>query len=266
MSFREIYRRLTPKWQHDDEEGAPLLYSIGLLLDACQRHYRLALLARYPGPAQTKEGTVYAPADALQYIARDRRIERGRGETSQAFAARLNTWLDDHKTRGNPYALMRQLRAYLGVAVRIRTVDNSGNWYTIEADGTLDLASVTAGTAFGWDWDGQAAQWSRFWAIIYPTAAGEPWSEGPAWGDPGLVWGTPGATWGTTATVGEVEAVRRIVRDWKPAGTRCEHIIIAFDDASFDPTGPTDLPTGDWGSAANRLATARYWRGTRNAS
>jgi hypothetical protein len=260
QQFRGLFRKLVPAWAQDDVEGGPLLYSLGLLCDAVVEHARLALIARFPS---------HAPADAVSLIARDRKLVRGLGETKEAFAPRLVAWLDEHAVRGNPYALMRQVRGYCNAAVRVRTVDRRGNWYTIERDGSYAYHGPADPSSPGeaWDWDGGGAdRWARFWVIIYPTAGGEPWSDPTLWGDPGLVWGSPGATWGSTATVDEVDAVRRIVRDWKPAGTRCEHIIIAFDDASFDPESATGLPDGTWSSASNRLATARYWRGTRNAA
>jgi hypothetical protein len=258
--FRDLYRKLVPSWLQDPDEGAPLLYSLGAMADVFVERARLGLLARYPQ---------HAPSDALSLIGRDRRIARGIAETDAAYAARLLTWLDDHRVRGNPFALLRQLRAYCQADVRVRTVDARGNWYTIDRDGTRSF--LIDGAAWNWD-DADASRWSRFWVIIYPTAGGEPWSEGPAWGDPGLVWGDPTRTWGTTATPQQVADVRRIVRDWKPAGTRCEHIIIAFDDASFAPDGSSgDLPDGTWGQCSTtgsvrakaRLATARYWPGTR---
>ena len=254
--LRDLYRALTPSWMQDDEEGGPVLYSLGLVAEVAKERAYNGLVARFPQ---------YAPTDALHLIARDRRIIRGIDEADAAFATRLLPWLDDHRTRGNPFALMKQLQAYCQADVRIRTVDARGNWFTREANGTTSYLL----NQNNWNWDGAAStRWARFWVIIYPTAAGEPWNGDQTWGQVGLTWGSEGsggATWGTSATVGEVETVRRIVREWKPAGTRCEHIIIAFDDASFAPDGSSlDLPDGTWASAGNRLATARYWRGTRS--
>lgn len=257
--MRGLFRKLVPSWAQDDAEGAPVLYSLGLLCDAVLEHAWHALIARFPH---------HAPSDAVSLIARDRKLVQGIGETQAAFADRLVTWLDEHRVRGNPYALMRQLRGYCNAAVRVRTVDRRGNWYTIERDGSYAYHGPADPSSPGeaWDWDGGGLErWARFWVIIYPTSAGEPWTTGQEWGD-GSLWGEPGATWGSTATVDEVDAVRRIVRDWKPAGTRCEHVIIAFDDASFDPESGTGLPDGTWSSAPNRLNTARYWRGTRAAA
>ena len=110
-------------------------------------------------------------------------------------------------------------------------------------------------------------RWSRFWVVIYPNGL---WTAGPKWGDVGFTYGMPGKTWGSTATRDEVVSVQSIVRDWKPAGTRCVNIIIAFDNTSFDPTVARDgagLPDGTWGNWGKlvggvwlpaRLSTARF--------
>jgi hypothetical protein len=199
----------------------------------------------------------------------DRRIPRGIGETSQAYAARLLRWLDDWKTAGNPFALMAQLAAYCGPLVALRTVDVRGNWFSRAADGSQSVVLNAA----NWDWDNAPdalVRWSRFWVIVYPNGL---WTTGRNWGDAGANWGDAGVTWGTSATLGEVQTVRSIVKDWKPGGTKCSNIIIAFDNASFDPTHPRDgsgLPDGTWGHWSlhgtparlpSRLATARYWDG-----
>lgn len=260
--FRDAFYKLAPSWL-TSEEGELVLYSLDLALDGMWERIRQGLLARFPE---------YAPADAFRYMSRDRKILRGIDETTENFATRLLRWLDDHRTRGNPYALMEQLRAYCNADVRIRTVDNSGNWYTLERDGSREYLLAEG----NWDWDGEASKWSRFWVIIYPTATGEPWTIQGNWGDAGLYdigeFGQPGQTVGTSATPGQVGDIRRIIADWKPAGTNCVWIIIAFDDASFDPTTPAQ-PTpgpgtwGNWGKysvgsyTASRLATARYWKG-----
>jgi hypothetical protein len=250
--FRRAYKTLLPAWLSTGE-GEFVGYSLGLLCDAFAERVRLGLLARFPQ---------FAPPDALSYLGRDRRIVRGINEPDDAYAARLVRYLDDHRVQGNPYALMDQLASYCQAAVRIRTVDRSGNWFTRDRDGSRSALINQA----NWDWDGGAASsWSRFWVIIYPTAAGLPWSASVG-GSPAS-WPS-GGTIGTTATPDQVASVRSIIREWQPDGTRCEWIIIAFDDASFDPTAPE--PDGTWANFGTdnagayeiaRLTSARYWKG-----
>ncbi len=249
--YREGFYDLLPSWLSTGD-GELVAYSLNVLLDWARERVRLGLLARFPD---------YAPADALGAIGRDRKIIRGIDEPAASYAVRLKRWLDDHLVRGNPWALLEQLRAYCNAPVMVRIVDRRGNWHSIAADGTRSRSMRTA----NWLWDTAPAspRWARFWVIIYPTAAGEPWaaSEAGAW--------PSGGTIGTTATPEQVASVRQIVREWKPAGTRCEWIIVAFDPVSFDPAAPEPDGTWEWFGRDNagsyeqaRLDTARYWKGT----
>ena len=261
--FRSAFYKLLPSWLTTDD-GELVHYSLGLVMDAYLERVWLGLRARHPD---------HAPPDALGHIGRDRKIIRGIDESAAAYAVRLIRWLDDHLIRGNPFALLEQLRAYCNVDMMARTVDRHGNWFTIDTDGTRSF-SLAQGN---WDWDGTSvSQWSRFWVILYPPST--LWTQGPAWGAAALwggAWGSTAHTWGSTATPDQVAAVRSIVREWKPAGTRCEYVILAFDPASFDPTDDAEpvgaLPGGDWGinhelgsdpAVAARLADATYWPGT----
>jgi hypothetical protein len=231
--FRRLLVRAVPGWLAKGD-GGKALWSIGTMFDAFAERSRQALLVRFPG---------FAPLDSLGAHGRDRKIIRGIDEPAASYAQRLVAWLDEHRVRGNPYALMRQIRAYAQADVRVRTVDRRGNWFTIDRDGTQSVR-LAAGN---WSWDeGDLSRWSRFWVIIYPTADGEPWAQNAAWGDPALwdtgLWGEPQKTIGTTATQNQVTDIRRIVREWKPDGTRCDGVIIAFDDESFDPNGQEGPP------------------------
>lgn len=254
MSLIGRFTRLLPWWLTSAPEVPA---SLSLLVDDYAERAKLALLARFPS---------YAPDDAaLAALGRDRLIVRGINEPSAAYAVRLSRALDDHKTRGNPFTMLRQLRAYLQADCVVKTVDRRGNWYQINADGA-EIATLAAGP---FDWDGvPASEWSRFWVIIYPVGGTDPWALSGDWADADLwgsgVWGTAKKTIGTTATTDQVAAVRSIIRDWKPAGTTCEWIIVAYDAASFTPG---DSPGGTWGTWGDhtgspvRLSTARYWKG-----
>jgi len=266
--FRTAFYKFMPSWLYSDE-GELVNYSLGVIMDAFLERLWLGVRARMPS---------YAPPDAFPRLGRDRKIVRGINEGLESYAVRLIRWLDDHLVRGNPYALLEQLRAYCNVDMMARVVDARGNWFTIDADGVRSFSLAQA----NWDWgdntldgSGNITNWGRFWVVLYPPTT--LWTQTPAWGDPALwggAWGTDGYTWGSTATPSQVAAVRSIVRDWKPAGTRCEYIILAFDPSSFDPTDVQepvgDLPGGDWtinhrmGSdpaVAARLETASYWPG-----
>lgn len=260
-NFRTQRRKLIPWWL-SDEEGQLLWYTIDVMVDAFARRLELGLLARFP--QQDPTGTP-GPPDAAAALGRDRRVVKGINEPATTYALRLRRWLDDRRTCGNPYALMQKLAEYTGAGPSFRTVDARGNWFARAADGTTSYVLDTG----NWNWDGPMGdRFSRFWVIIYPNGL---WTEYPNdWGDTaGQGWGENTNTWGSTATADQVDTIRAIVADWKPGGTRCVNIIIAFDPTSFDPDSPE--PDGTWGlpsknvagvQVPSRLSTARYWDGT----
>ncbi len=258
-TFLNSFRFFLPSWLTAGD-GGKVAASLSLMLDDFVARARLAMLARFPA---------YAPDDAaLAALGRDRLIRRGINEPAASYAVRLSRAFDDHRTRGNPYTMLRQLRAYLQADCVVRTVDRRGNWFSIDADG-VESSSMDTGN---WDWDGGSlTNWARFWVIIYPVNGTNPWAVSGLWGDATLwgdgLWGHPTLTIGTTATTDQVASVKSIIREWKPAGTTCEQIIIAFDAATFTPAGATD-PNGEWGGWSNntgqavRLQSARYWSPT----
>ncbi len=275
--FRALVRKLGPGWLVKEtlpdgtEVDNRILYSIALVLDALAARIQLGILARFPGPAGAKSTTPGAPEDALSLIGRDRIIIRGPNEASDVYALRLIRAIDDHRVRGNAWALMEQIRGYCSPhEVRIRTVDQHGNWKTLERDGSRSEYRNSA-----WDWDGTALEdgRARFWVLIYPTTGTpqRPWQRS-YWGAVSGDWGEAKRTWGSTATTDDVASIRKIVRAWKPAGTSCKWIVIVWDDTAFDPedTAPP-LPDGTWrhwskNSAGTQVATrdssAMYWLGT----
>ncbi len=258
-SFRTTRRFMGPPWLVSEGESRLIGYALDLIKDAFAERLRLGLLARYPSTA---------PADALPYIGRDRRVVRGINETIASYVARLIAWLDDRKTQGNPFTLLKKLHEYTGTAhgCSFRTVDARGNWFSRAADGT-ETYKIDQGN---WNWnESDPVEWfSRFWVIIYP---GTLWTEGGGWDDPDNEWGSKtneSQTWGSTATPDQVSTVRSIVADWMPGHSRCINIILAFDPASFDPDDPE--PDGLWEHSSKnvggvqvpaRLQTARYWDG-----
>lgn len=268
--IRDVVHEMGPGWLVKEtivvgsepvEVDNRVLYAMALVLDALSQRQSMGTAAKFPS---------YAPADALPLIGRDRLIIRGPDESQANYELRLQRYLDDHRVRGNPWALMEQVRGYLSPhAVRCRTVDEHGNWRTIDRDGTRTVNKATA-----WNWDGSplTQAWGRFWLIIQPTIGGEPWTPGPDWGDPTLwggAWGTPGYTWGSTATPNEVSAIRSLVKVWKRAGVKCPYVLIVFNDTALAPTlMAPPLPNGTWANYSKnsggtqvpaRSSEAIYW-------
>jgi hypothetical protein len=266
--FRRLFYRLTPSWFHTGE-GEKLLYSLGLLVDASTERLRQGLNARFPTRSSV----------ALDKIGKDRLIRRGYREPDALYAERLVRWRDAHRRKGTALELLRQVRAYLTYfgSVKVRLVDQSGNWFTIDEAGA-ETHEIGAG---GWNWDGKprAGNWGRFWVIIY---APDTWTQSPVLGSPTL-WGA-----GTIGLRVDPEAdpsyegysigvdgcppivpveLSQVIKDWKSLDSVCEWVVVAFDQASFTPgAGEPDGFWGNWSrniggvQTSVRLASARYWR------
>lgn len=240
-TFLTSFRSRLPDWITSDKGDGPAVWTaLSLLLDGYMQRVYEGIYARYP---------THAPADALGYIGADRRIIRGVGETREGYVARLLGWLTQfsHLTRGSPFALLEQVRAYCGGdGIRVRLVDRRGNWYTIDRDGAKSYLLDQG----NWLWDPIPASpdWARMWLIIYPsyddeTAVYKPWGKAAKLGGS---WKLDGShVLGTDSKPEEIKALRQIVEDWKGAGKRVEWIIYSFQDDAFDPTAP-EVDDGLW--------------------
>lgn len=258
VPLRARLLRILPPWMQPSRapRGFRVLYAIATVADALIETARQGVIADLPG-----EGTT----TALAPIGRDRGIRRGFAESAAAFIVRLLTWREDHKRRGNPYTLMRQVRGYLSPHKPLmRLVNARGTWYTLNPDDTRERHALMG----NWDWDGDPTLPHRAWLIIYPPA--ELWTRDGTWGD-GAVWGEEAGTWGSTATEEQVQAVRAIIDEWRSGTALYVSVIVCFDAAAFDPTGSgAGYPSGDWdrpyrivGGVAEftRDDRAIYWRG-----
>jgi hypothetical protein len=160
VSFLTAFQKYVPSWLSKGEGGL-VGSSLAQQMEDMRVRAKLALVARFPEYA-----AAYVDDAALAAIGRDRRIVRGINEPAASYAASLVRAIDDHRTQGNPYTMLRQIQAYLQARCVVRTVDRRGNWYSLDADGNPRARSKTG----NWDWDGRAAspEWARFWVIIYP--------------------------------------------------------------------------------------------------
>ena len=236
--YRKLFYKLGPKWLTSGE-GESVLFSLHVVVDAWLERARLGVYARFPDSA---------PDDAIAAISRDRKIIRGLNESKTSFAKRLIKWLDTHRIRGNPFALLEQIRAYLQADVVLRTVDQNGNWFWIDADGSHHF-QLKSGQ---WNWDSvSTTNWSRFWVIVYGRTL---WTS-PEYNDGSEF--ESGHVWGLSATPDQIDGLRTIVRQFKPSHAKCENIIIALDDSIFQPGTALDGNWGRYSSHANPRTPAR---------
>jgi hypothetical protein len=292
VEFRHLIRVFGPSWlktdlvttpdgvEHKVDARPP--YALLSLLDLLRLRLRYGIRARMPG---------LAPVDALQYVGRGLDTLQGPSESIAAYRLRLQTAIDDKRLAGTAWPLLRQLQSYCSpYPVRVRLVNEHGHFYTRDRDGTESRFRYSA-----WNWDNGRANalakgyvrnrigpggisvpspaipWSQFWIIMYPTTGtpSQPWQR-KKWNDGGQ-WGDGKGTWGSTATHGDVFAIRRIIRRWKPAGSRCVSIIISFDDTAYDPATMTAPIDGTWARAPKlvdgvlvngRDPNSLFWDGT----
>ena len=259
--FREWRAKFTPAWLQTGEGGL-LGEALDFMKDAFLERVFNSLLVRFPDAA---------PDDALVTLGRDRRVFSSINPDDD-YRARLKTWLDDRELTGCPFDVIRAISTYTGPIPRIRIVDARGNWYTREFVTLDDYTDSYLLDEGNWDWDGTLRR-SRFWVILYPGTLWEEETGSLEVANDDELDPYTEITLGTTATAEHVAMVRAIVADSKPNGTRCMGIIIALDDASFDPSAPE--PDGTWGGFSvndagtqvfGRLATARYWEGSKGAA
>lgn len=257
--LRFFINRHGPRWFRN-RVGKSVAYRIlatfAAMFDALTEWALQGAQARLPG--------VGTPT-ALGAIGKDRGYRRGFAQDNAIFAGRLPGWIEASKRIGHPFQILRELRGYLApYSMRVRHVDNSGNWHTIEADGTETMLQVSG----SWNWDNASAWW-RGWVILYPPA--ELWPVWEAWD--GSQWGgnyaDDGETLGQDAPFAVAEDIREIVRHFKAQNVHVVNIIIAYVDSDFDPLNPTSLPDGTWGLPVDnsdppnetRNPNARYWEG-----
>lgn len=109
-----------------------------------------------------------------------------------------------------------------------------------------------------WDWpDGnQANHWAYFWVQIqqpHPWTTDGLWGVTGTWGDKVPPYNTAG-TWGSSASIEQVNLIKRTIRLWEPA-----HALLRF--AILVINGELWGSGGNWGDPGNWGGSAVYWPG-----
>lgn len=199
QTFRDTIRSISPKWLQGPIAGG-LLYAFGLHLDVLVDATAAAVRRRFPGLDDY--------GDEIEPLGRERRIRRGRTEPDASYAGRMADWLGDHRMRGGPYSMLRQLHGYYTVSPRsVDIVYENGRRFHMTAGGVVTRDVIP--------WIAPTSRPSRYWVVIS-------WPEGVRgdgnWGDAGT-W-DDGGLWnfniadlsGATA-----QDLRVVPADWQPA-------------------------------------------------
>lgn len=135
--------------------GGKLMLSIGEVVDSIAQAGADGVRARFP--------TETSDALALALIGRERRIRRGPGEGAVTYTRRLTDWWDDHRERGGPYPLLRQLYAFWldSLNVPIDVVSQLGSRYQMDTAGAVVRDSIT------WDGHGGDLGWAYIWVFFH---------------------------------------------------------------------------------------------------
>lgn len=251
--WRDAFQRYTPVWLRDRSRsmvglsvGYRFLYSMIEALDDQAQIMLEGLRAAWPG--------VGTPT-ALSLIGKSRGIVRGVGETDDAYAARLQTWLESWALAGSAESIALELHGYLSGGPRVRVVSRFGLCTTCETSGAI--THQIAPQSF-WDYVShpeRALQWWDEWVIVYP----DQWSHSPATIGTGTIGGDLG--WGHDVTRQENDAIRAIIDEHKAAHSHVVAVIWCNDNALFDPANPggswLDGTCGAWsgrGSGARHVS------------
>lgn len=232
VTFRDTIRKIAPPWLQRDV-AEKVLYALAIQIDACADALVAGVKLRFPG--------VYSD-ESLPLLGRERRIARGRTETNAVYASRLARWLDDHRRRGGPYALLLQLFAHYAPSnFAISLVYRSGRRFS------MDTAGAIARDIIAFSPDSEPAKWARWW-LYY------------AWPDPGLalrIWGvsTPSTwgsdhVWGSNLTPQDVVDLRLVPSEWNAA--HCFGRVVLLSGGGHLWGYPPRLwgDPGDWGDGA----------------
>jgi len=188
LQFRDLLRAIVPPWLSDrgalsKSAGFRFLHSFGGTLDGIMQWFIEGMQARMPGvgtfTAISKWGAdrgfiippFLGPGSITPVYDGAGGTNFGSASESPQLILELLNWLSTWKNVGHPFVLLDLIRSYLG-PVKCRTVDNSGNWHTIDVDGSRTIRQLG-----NWNWDGDTDSWGRFWVIIYAPPDWEVWQQ-----------------------------------------------------------------------------------------
>lgn len=204
-SYLKMLEVVLPPWLLRTE-GLRLIGGIADVIDDHRDRLVAGVKLRFPG-LYTLEG--------VDRIGRERRLRRGPAEDAEVFAARLQRWWEDHRTRGNGYALLEQMLAYLvgTLAPPYDVVSYLGVRHVMDATEVITRDTITWGT------DGSGL-WAQVWVFLYTSAS--------------------------SVTDEVLESYAAIVRDWLPAHAIGTLVVLHPDTRLWDYPQPVPDWADDW--------------------
>lgn len=202
-TFRSYMLDIAPPWLLT-AHGQPFMQAIGMMKDSLYFRAVEAVRARF---------VRYSSTSALAALGVERGLPRSPGESDLSYAGRLRNAWDIWSRAGTAFGMLTALRAagYENVYLAIF----SGKLYSLDADDELVTEDLDPGS---WKFrDVDDDYWSRF-IVLFP--------------EPLLArWVTDGVP---AEDSDEANAIREIIRRWKPAHMHCDEIAIATSAITFD--------------------------------
>lgn len=202
-SYLQAFGWLLPPWLLRTE-GLKFFRALSDVIDDHRDRLVAGIKLRFPG--------LYT-LDGVDKIGRERRLRRGPNESAAVYAARLRRWWEDHRTRGNGYALLEQMLAYLVDLMDppYDVVSYLGVRHTMDSSGVITRDTITWG-------NDETGMWARLWVFLYDPNVGP-------------------------VDAATLEAYAAIVRDWIPAHiSSCTLVVIHPDTRLWD----YPQPVPDW--------------------
>lgn len=240
LTHRHRLYELVPRWLRGFN-AFTVLYAIAVVADALGDALFAAMKIRFPN--------VHSE-ESLPLLASERRMVRGRSESAESFAARLDQWWDVAKHSGDLFTIAKEVSKYfLPAHVSVQVVTNNGTLYTLSDDGGWHVGSCS------WNWDNQPQYWSRFWLLISNTVIEATDTEE-------LVnsgqWVLDRNRFVGSAATDTAADVRLIEETHRAPHNHCAGILVLLDVDAFWASPPD----GSWNYWANRNPNALYWAGT----
>jgi hypothetical protein len=230
-THRDALRRFSPPWLQRGL-AEKVLYAIGAHIDAVADAAAAGVKQRFPG--------LYSN-ESLPLIGRERRIRRGRIEADATYASRLIRWLDDHRRRGGPYAMLAQVFAFFAPAsFPVALVYYSGRRYR------MDTAGAVVRDTIQWKIDTNSTKWARWWLFYsWPTALTDNgvWDGAGTWDEAGV--------WDSTLSAQDAADIALVPKEWNAAHAIGRVVLFQPTAELWDyPPDSTWDEAGVWDTAA----------------
>ena len=193
------------------------MYSFAVHADMLGEALTAGVKLRFPG--------LYSP-ESLPLIGRERRIARGPAESDASYAPRLLRWLDDHRARGGPYAMLAQIYAYYAASGSfvVELVYRNGKRFAMDTAGAVveDLVAFSV--------DAEPERWARWWLFYY----------------------LPPGVDVTALTDAEVASYRLVPREWNAAHCIGSLMLVGDGGELWNyPDGHVWNESGTWNTTDN---------------